>query len=135
MTENWWYVWRSVTFDGTFDNECHVVRYDNKYPVEQHLILEKCLQHETWVVWHDGYTVNLKCLTNDKPAFDRHVWSDEFEDWFDRIIWYAKDSTKLHRNVSRLTVLPRYVCLTAERNSRRFCAVNKTTVFVKIYRL
>jgi hypothetical protein len=29
-------------------------------------------------------------LKNDKPAFDRHVWSDEFEDWCDRIIWYAK---------------------------------------------
>jgi hypothetical protein len=90
MTENWWYVWRAVTLDGTFDNECHVVRYDNKYAVEQHLVLEKCLRYETWVLWDDGYTINVKCLTNNKPAFDRHVWSDKFEDWFDRITWYAK---------------------------------------------
>jgi hypothetical protein len=67
---------------------------DSKYPVEQHLVLEKCSQYETWVLRDHGYTINMKYLTNDEPKFDRHVRSDEFEDWFDRIIWYAKRQYK-----------------------------------------
>ncbi len=108
MTENWWHVWRSITFDASFYDGIHVVRYDDKYPVEQHLVLAKCLHYENWVPWDDGCIINVKCLTNDKPEFDRYVWSEEFDEWFDRIIWYVKrqyETASERMKIDGITVL------------------------------
>ena len=90
MAENGWYAWRSITFDDSYDDGIHVVRYDDKYPIDQHIIMKQCLRYENFEYGEDSCLISVEGLTNNKPTFARFTQSSKFDNWFKRVMWYVK---------------------------------------------